>query len=138
MNDNQKHNVNIHIADQVAYRGKCKRAKVGCIITQHGRIVSSGFNGPIEAEVTCEMLGCDISQPCEHSVHAEANAIVFAARMGISLQGATLYCTVAPCKECSWMIIQAGIKEVVYRQAFRDEEGIIALLKNKVICRKLL
>jgi dCMP deaminase len=129
---------NIDIASIVASRGKCGRAKVGCIITKDGRIVSSGYNGPIMAGITCDIIGCDMIGPCEHSIHAESNAIAFAARMGISLEGTKMYCTCGPCDLCAYLIVQAGIKEFIYRDNYRTQSGINTLLKHKVLVRQML
>jgi dCMP deaminase len=128
--------VNINIANLISARGKCGRAKVGCIIVLEGRIISSGFNGPVMGGVTCKDLQCDTEKACQHSIHAEANAISFAARSGIPLKGAVMYCTHGPCDVCAGLIIQSGIKELVYVEDYRYPTGVHILLNNNVIVRR--
>lgn len=104
-------------------RSVCKRGKNGAIITGDNRIISTGYNGPIMKGVSCEELGCDVSQKCNNAMHAEANAIAFAARYGISLAGTTIYCTSAPCFDCAKLIIQSGIKVVLYEHEYTTDGG---------------
>ena len=119
--------LNMSIAFLVSKRGTCLRAKVGCVITQDHRIIATGYNGGLIDE-ECKDT-CDITVGCKHAVHAEANAISFSAKLGIILEKATLYCTHQPCYECAKLIIQAGIKEVLYCLPYRLTEGI-ELLKD--------
>lgn len=112
------------IALVISNRGTCGRAKVGCVITQDDRIVSTGYNGP-PAGWHCEIRFCgDMTGTCTHAIHAEANAIVFAAKKRIALEGAKLYCLSSPCVGCAKLIIQAGIKTVLFRDPYRDRAGI--------------
>lgn len=107
--------LNMQIAHVVSQRATCGRAKVGAVITtESGRIISTGYNGPLPEHSHCDRQ-CDISKPCTRSVHAEANAIYNAARHGISLQGSELYCTHRPCLKCFEAIVQSGIKTVLYQ-----------------------
>lgn len=124
---------NMTIAHVIAERATCGRAKVGCVITQNHRVVSSGYNGPLGGH-HCDKLGCDLEHKCQYSVHAEANAIAAAAREGIRLNKATLYCTFAPCKDCARLIVQSGIKEVYYLKNYTtpNNEGLTLLIENKV------
>jgi len=115
--------LNMSIAFLVSKRGTCQRAKVGCVITQDKRIVATGYNGQILNAGECRDI-CDITIGCKHAVHAEANAIAFSARLGISLLGSTLYCTHQPCYECAKIIIQAGINKVYYCLPYRITDGI--------------
>ena len=151
---------------------KCKRHKVGAVISKDSRIISIGYNGnpsghkPIKKEVKCELCNGtgklevmnelplddvygfsqnDIcpkcggvgnilieKDECENDdnitinsvIHAEANAILFCAKNGISTEGTTLYVTMSPCYECSKMIVQSGIKRVVYSYEYRDTTSI--------------
>jgi dCMP deaminase len=98
----------------VAERATCGRRKVGCIITKESRIISTGYNGPLKGDNHCSKETCNLESNCIRSVHAEANAISFAAKEGISLAGSTLCCTSSPCKKCAELIIQSGIVKVVY------------------------
>jgi len=119
------------IADIIGLRGTCLRGKLGCVITQNNRIVSTGYNGSLHGNNYCETT-CDTRQPCIDSVHAEANAIAAAARNGIKLEGGTLYCSQTPCYNCAKLIIQAGIKRVVYHTAYRDDSGLALLIEKGI------
>lgn len=119
------------IAEVIGFRGTCLRGKVGCIITIDNRIISSGYNGPLDA-IGCTHHNCDLTQKCVKAVHAEANAISFAAKEGIKLKGATLYCKVAPCLECARLIIQSGIIRVLYHEDYKNDLGINLLEINGV------
>jgi dCMP deaminase len=125
------------IAHIISLRGNCHRGKNGAIITQDNRIVSTGYNGPL-GKGDCLKLGCDLSKGCEKSVHAERNAIYFASRFGIKLEGGILFSTSAPCFECAQAIIQAGIKSVYYSHDYRNADGLNELSNNKVYHSKLI
>lgn len=77
---------------------------------------------------------CDLRISCEHSIHAEANAIAFAAKVGIALEGSSLYCTTSPCIKCAELIIQSGIIKVFYTTRYRDISGISILEESLVQC----
>src|SRR5574344_2961793 len=105
----------------------CKRRQVGALVVKDKMIISDGYNGtPTGFENICEDEN-NISKP--YVLHAEANAITKLARSNNSSDGATLYITASPCIECSKLIIQAGIKRVVYAEHYRLEDGI-ELLKR--------
>lgn len=100
----------------------CKRRKVGALIVKDKMIISDGYNGtPSGFENVCEDEN-GVTKP--YVLHAEANAITKIAKSGNSADGATLYITDAPCIECSKLIIQAGIKRVVYRDEYRLTDGV--------------
>lgn len=132
MNLTSRINLYLNIARLFARHSRCKRLQVGCVITKEHRIVSSGYNGPLPNEQDCsliedvELIGatpveyCSRQKSCLRAVHAEANAIYAAAKLGISLQGSILYCTHSPCNDCVEAIIQSGIKEVYYIEEFRE------------------
>lgn len=113
-------------------RGTCRRGTTGAIIAHNGRPISTGYNGPTGGSPHCSDRYCDISQPCKRSVHAEANAIVFAARHGIATEGCTLYTTIAPCYNCAQLIVNAGISKVIYLERYRDRDGLILLKKSQI------
>jgi len=108
-------------------RSVCERGQNACIILRDNRIISSGYNGPLDS-----VCNCDTSEPCKKSVHAELNAILAAAKNGISIIGAQLICTSAPCPNCAMAILQSGITQVWYKEEFRDMSGV-ELLKSKGI-----
>lgn len=100
----------------------CQRRKVGAIIVKNSMIISDGFNGtPSGFENVCEDEG-GATKP--YVLHAEANAITKVARSNNSSDGATLYITASPCMECSKLIIQAGIRRVVFHELYRITDGI--------------
>ncbi len=100
----------------------CKRRKVGALLVKDKMIISDGYNGtPSGFENVCEDEN-NITKP--YVLHAEANAITKVARSNNSSEGATLYVTSSPCIECAKLIIQAGIKRVVYADAYRLSDGI--------------
>lgn len=108
----------------------CKRKQVGAIIVKDRMIISDGYNGtPTGFENYCE----DESGYTKwYVLHAEANAILKVASSTQSCEGATLYITLSPCKECSKLVHQAGIKRVVYLNAYKDREGLDFLEKAGV------
>ena len=103
----------------------CQRRKVGALVVKNKMIISDGYNGtPSGFDNVCED-SANITLP--YVLHAEANAITKLARSSNNSEGATLYVTASPCIECSKLIIQAGIKRVVYGEQYRLEVGIILL-----------
>jgi len=108
----------------------CKRRKVGALIVKDKMIISDGYNGtPSGFENICEDEN-HLTKP--YVLHAEANAITKIARSGNNSDGATLYVTDAPCIECSKLIIQAGIKRVIYARQYRLTEGIDLLKRSGI------
>ena len=109
----------------------CKRRQVGALLVKGHRIISDGYNGtPSGFENCCED---EEGKTLSHVLHAEANAITKVAKSSNSSEGATLYCTCAPCLECSKLIIQAGIERVVYFDRYRKQEGINLLEEAKIV-----
>jgi dCMP deaminase len=103
----------------------CLRRQVGCLVVKDKMIISDGYNGtPSGFENICEDNE-NTTKP--YVLHAEANAITKLARSGNSSDGSTLYVTASPCLECAKLIIQCGIKRVVYSEKYRIEDGIILL-----------
>jgi dCMP deaminase len=120
----------LRIAKEWSLLSYCKRKQVGAIIVKDRMIISDGYNGtPSGFENCCEdeegLTRWDV-------LHAEANAILKVARSTQSCEGATLYITLSPCKECSKLIHQSGIKRVVYQNGYRDDAGIQFLIKAGV------
>ena len=117
----------LRIAKEWGNLSYCQRKKVGAIIVKNKMIISDGYNGtPSGFENCCEdeegLTRWDV-------LHAEANAILKVARSTQSCEGATLYITLSPCKECSKLIHQSGIKRVVYHNGYRDDSGLQFLIK---------
>lgn len=108
----------------------CERRQVGAIIVSGSMIISDGFNGtPSGFENVCEDTN-GLTKP--YVLHAEANAITKVARSNNSSEGATLYVTASPCLECSKLIIQAGIKRVVFNEMYRITDGLDLLRRAGV------
>lgn len=105
----------------------CRRRQVGALIVKNQMIISDGYNGtPSGFENICEDNN-DMTKP--YVLHAEANAITKIARSSNSSEGATMYVTASPCIECAKLIIQAGIKRVIYGEKYRLEDGLELLKK---------
>jgi len=122
--------VYLNMAEEWSSLSHCERKKVGAIIVKNGMIISDGYNGtPTFFSNICE--DCD-GKTNWYVLHAEQNAILKCARYGHSCDGATIYQTHSPCKECSKMILQAGIKRVVYLEEYKDIEGISFLTSSGV------
>lgn len=113
----------------------CTRKKVGALIVKDGTIISDGFNGtPKGFNNECE--DCD-GNTHWYVLHAEANAILKVARSTQNVEGATLYVTVSPCKDCTKLIIQSGIKRVVYAEDYREISNLQILRESGVEVVKL-
>ena len=113
----------------------CKRRQVGALIVKDRMIISDGYNGtPSGFENICEDEN-GVTKP--YVLHAEANAITKVAKSGNSSEGATLYVTASPCLECSKLIIQAGIKRVVYNDEYRLTDGVDLLRRAGVVVEKI-
>ena len=112
----------IEMAEIWAKNSYCKRRQVGALIVKDKMIISDGYNGtPSGFENICEDEN-GVTTP--YVLHAEANAITKVAKSGNSSEGATLFVTASPCLECSKLIIQSGIKRVVYRDEYRLTDGV--------------
>lgn len=114
----------IKIATELATASKCVSKHVGAVIVKDGRILSTGYNGTPPGFINCDehWKGEYTSDHHEWSktyeIHAEMNAIIWAARKGISIEGATIYVTLEPCSECSKNLIAGGIKRIVFAKEY--------------------
>lgn len=112
----------LKMAAQWAQLSHCQRKKVGSLIVKEGMIISDGYNGtPSGFENQCEDENGETKW---YVLHAEANAITKVARSTNAARNATLYLTLSPCKECSKLIHQIGIKRLVYVEAYKDHSGL--------------
>lgn len=139
------------IARVASLRSTCSRAHVGAVISREGRPLSLGYNGAPAGMNHCDHScdcgvvelafthnkECNLFQPCLVSVHAEVNAIAFAARHGVAIDQSELHMTVSPCWSCSQNIINAGIIRVVYETEYRITDGL-DLLRNAGIAVETL
>ena len=124
----------LEMAEIWARNSYSKRRKVGALLVKDRMIISDGYNGtPSGFENICEEDG--VTKP--YVLHAEANAITKVAKSGNSSEGATLYVTASPCLECSKLIIQSGIKRVVYRDEYRLTDGIDLLRRAGIEVEKV-
>jgi len=125
------------MATEWAKLSHCTRKKVGALIVKNGMIISDGYNGtPTGFENSCEIdNGHNLTK--WYVIHGEANAILKCAKHGHSCDGATLYQTHSPCKDCSKLILQSGIKRLVYREDYKDTSGLEFLSKAGVEIKKI-
>lgn len=111
----------INIAKEVGSLSHCTRSKVGAVLVKDGNMISFGYNGtPAGMDNGCE----ENNVTKDEVVHAEMNSILKAAKSGNAVEGSTLYLTLSPCKECSKLILQSGVKKVVYLNTYRNLDGI--------------
>jgi dCMP deaminase len=109
------------VVDAMAARATCPRLSVGAAIVRDNQLLSTGYNGAPRNLPHCCDVGCFVvDNHCLRAVHAEHNAILQAARLGVSVLGASMYTNYQPCTRCSLAIVQAGIVEVVYRTGSND------------------
>ena len=112
----------MQIAFTVAQRSTCDRAHVGCVLVRDRRILTTGYNGAPAGLPHCDEVGhLIVDGHCVRTLHAEQNAVIQAALHGISSQHATAYVTHQPCLTCAKMLINAGIRRVVYAGNYPDE-----------------
>ncbi|MDD6153453.1 MAG: deoxycytidylate deaminase [Candidatus Avelusimicrobium sp.] len=159
-----KHRLFIKMAELVAEQSTCLRLQVGAVLVKDNRVISIGFNGTPTGQLHCEENFRHVYEKkykdqfptyeeflasrefydlhgkwsIENELHAEQNAISFAAKNGIATQGADVYVTWSPCVHCAKVIVSAGIKKVFYKNTYdRSPEGIFFLEKNGIECRQL-
>jgi dCMP deaminase len=119
---------------------KAERKKVGCLVVKDGQIISDGYNGtPAGYDNVCETENEGFHPSAENKLetkpevlHAESNALMKLAKSTNSSEGSTVYLTMSPCFECSKLMIQAGVKRLVYSEKYRNESGIKFLNENKI------
>lgn len=112
------------IAHQAATRATCQRKHVGAVIVRDRTVLSTGYNGSVRGLPHCEDVGCVVEDGhCITTVHAEANAILQAAKNGVSIEGSELYTTASPCWNCFKLIANAGIRRIYYGEFYRDERA---------------
>ncbi len=112
----------MEIAKVVATRATCDRKHVGAVIVRNRIILSTGYNGSIRGLPHCDEVGHTMENGhCIATIHAEANAILQAAKNGVAIDGADIYITASPCWPCFKMIANSGIKRIVFGEFYRDE-----------------
>jgi dCMP deaminase len=135
----------MEMAHVVAKRSTCLRRKVGALLVKDKHILSTGYNGAPKGLKHCSEVGClreKLGVPAgeRHEIcrglHAEQNAIIQAAVFGVSIKGSTLYCTNAPCSVCAKMLINAGVKEIMFEDDYPDELALKMLKEAKIKIKK--
>jgi len=126
------HQTMMAVAETMSFRSTCPRAQTGCIIaTPDNQILTTGYNGAPRGIAHCTDVGCDmLNGHCIRAIHAEQNALVQAARVGVSVRDGELYATHRPCIRCSNMIIQAGIASVIFREDYDTDRKLDAVTAN--------
>lgn len=131
----------MELAENLAKRSHCVKAQVGAVLTKDTRIVSLGYNGPPAGTHNCDEIwpqeGCprDSKGSCSLALHAEQNAILYASRNNVTIEGSTLYITLSPCIACARVIFTMGIKKVYYLHSYAafknlpNDEGVDFLKK---------
>lgn len=120
------------LAQNLAKRSHCVRAQVGAVLTKETRIVSLGYNGPPAGTHNCDTewpgAGCpkDSKGSCSLALHAEQNAILYASKNNVTINGSTLYVTLSPCISCARVIYTMGIKKVFYLNSYAEYKGLSA------------
>ena len=115
----------MNIAREVATRSTCDRKHVGAVIVREKTILSTGYNGSIRGLPHCDEVGCEmVDGHCVRTTHAEANAIVQAAKNGIQINQSEIYVTASPCYDCFKLIANAGINVIYYDEFYRDKRII--------------
>jgi len=136
----------INIAKEIASASKCVSKQVGAVIVKNGRILSTGYNGTPPGYANCSDYWDGKYTKDHHEwsktyeIHAEMNAIIWAAREGISIDGATIYVTLEPCSDCSKNLIASGIKRIVYDKSYEHTNSDVVtkfIQDNNVIIEKL-
>lgn len=129
----------IQLCHLVATRATCDRKHVGAVLVRDRRVLSTGYNGSAPGEPHCDDAGHDLVElaggavNCVRTIHAEANAILQAAKYGVPVQGTTLFTNTYPCWPCAKMILGAGITEVVFDADYNVDPRVDAAFKSKGI-----
>lgn len=144
MNKDKMDKYFMDIAELTAINSYAIRSKVGTVLVKDGRIICTGWNGtPYRFPNACEEERIDIATgektlvTLPYVIHAEMNVICFCAKNGINTDGTSLYITLSPCEKCALLLIQAGIKNVYYRTAYRDDTGLKILQKSSINVKQL-
>lgn len=133
------------ITDQVGQRSTCTRRHIGAVLVKDKRILATGYNGVPSGLKHCSEAGClrekrGIPSGTQHElcrgIHAEQNAVIQAAKHGIAIDGATVYCTHQPCVLCAKILINSGIREIVYREPYPDDLATEMLAEAGVVATR--
>jgi dCMP deaminase len=123
----------MNIGREVASRSTCPRKHVGAVVVRDKTILSTGYNGSVRGLPHCEEAGCMIEDGhCVRTIHAEANALIQAAKHGVRLEGAAIYVTASPCWNCFKSIANTGIERIVFGEFYRDQRIFEVAQKLKI------
>jgi dCMP deaminase len=120
----------MELAENLSVKSHCVKAQVGAVLTKDTRIISLGYNGPPAGTYNCDEVwpkeGCprDSKGSCSLALHAEQNAILYASKNNVAVEGSTLYVTLSPCIACARVIFTVGIKKVFYKYSYAKYKGI--------------
>lgn len=138
----------MELVDTTGHRATCNRGRSGCVITKDKRILTTGYVGSPMGAKHCDEVGHEMhkvthddgteTMHCIRTIHAEQNALIQASRVGVSLQGATLYCTMTPCYTCAKLIINAGIVRVVAKQDYQSATQSKIIFKETKVKLEIL
>lgn len=115
----------------ISLRSTCQRLAVGAIIVRDNRIIAGGYNGSVSGDVHCTDQECFmIDNHCVRTIHAEMNAILQCAKLGIATANAEIYVTHFPCLQCTKMLLQAGIKKIYYLHDYKNDDYAMRLIEQ--------
>jgi len=130
----------LDLADAVSKRATCDRGRSGCVIVRDRRILVTGYVGSPAGFPHCDEVGHEIkrtveedgsvSEHCVRTVHAEQNAICQAAKLGVSIEGSTVYCRMTPCRTCAMLLINCGVKRIYCERKYQSGEESEKMLKK--------
>ena len=128
----------MRIAREVATRATCNRRQVGAVLVRDRMILSTGYNGSIRGLPHCDEVGHMMeNNHCVRTIHAEINAIAQAARNGVNCSNSEIYITSSPCWNCFKVLVNAGVKKIVYREFYRDDRIFQAAKEANVEMKQL-
>ena len=130
----------LDMCEAVSKRATCDRGKAGCVIVKDKRILCTGYVGSPSGQAHCDDVGHElrkvlnedgtVTQHCVRTIHAEQNAITQAAKFGTSMDGATIYVKMTPCRRCAMLIVNTGIKRVVCEKRYHKDKDTIKLFND--------
>jgi dCMP deaminase len=130
----------MEVCEAISKRATCERGRSGCVIARDRQILVTGYVGAPAGLPHCDEVGHqfkktihedgNVTTHCVRTVHAEQNAICQAAKIGVSIDGATLYCRMTPCRTCAMLIINCGIKRVVCQRRYHDSEDSLSMFEK--------
>jgi len=130
----------MEVCEAISKRATCERGRSGCVIARDKQLLVTGYVGAPAGLPHCDEVGHQfkkmlhedgsVTTHCVRTVHAEQNAICQAAKMGIPINGATLYCRMTPCRTCAMLIINCGIKRVVCQRRYHDSEDSLSMFEK--------